>query len=96
MPQAIIHVPLHLKDSVERYIALLQQRESAFFQLKYRTVYSLTCAFCRKTVELSHVTEQEAQEILIERGWQKLLTGAWKLKPACPACVEKMRSHLKL
>ena len=59
MPSAIIHVPLHLKDSVERYITVQQQRESAFFQLKYRIVYSLTCAFCRKTEELSHATEQE-------------------------------------
>ena len=93
MPHVVMYVPIHLKAGVERYLSLMQQRETQLQSaLKARVVYSISCGFCRRSMDLDSVTLDEAQEILIQKGWRQITCKQdWKLKPACPVCVNKTK-----
>ncbi len=98
MPEVTISIPLHMKAGVERYLKLMQAREKQLIPaLKARVIYSLTCHYCGRFKELDSVTEQEAQEILLEIGWRQLVSREdWKLKPACPMCACRVKNDLGL
>lgn len=73
MPQVMMYVPIHLKAGVERYLRLMQQRETQLQSaLKARVVYSITCGFCQRYTEIDSVTFDEAQEILLHNGWRQI------------------------